>query len=143
VPANVKLWKGLFSDSLPGFIKEMDAKDPNGKFMINYLHVDCDLYVGALSKPGAHFAFVAICNLCKERSTLLAHARNRCTNLCRCKGRVHNARGPDPPRRPCGFRRGRELCSGRLLSSCTALSTPCVLSGDTHGATLVFLLCSW
>ena len=28
VPANVKLWKGLFSDSLPGFIKEMDAKDP-------------------------------------------------------------------------------------------------------------------
>ena len=48
VPANVKLWKGLFSDSLPGFIKEMDAKDPNGKFMINYLHVDCDLYVGAL-----------------------------------------------------------------------------------------------
>lgn len=48
MPANVKLWKGLFSDSLPGFIKEMDAKDPNGKFMINYLHVDCDLYVGAV-----------------------------------------------------------------------------------------------
>lgn len=48
MPENVKLWKGLFSDSLPGFIKEMDARDPNGKFVVNYLHVDCDLYVGAL-----------------------------------------------------------------------------------------------
>lgn len=56
MPENVKLWKGLFSDSLPGFIKEMDAAHPNGRFMISYLHVDCDLYVGGCySAPNLQF----------------------------------------------------------------------------------------
>ena len=75
VPANVKLWKGLFSDSLPGFIKEMDAKDPKGKFMINYLHVDCDLYVGALSVEQARR------RVCLWRSATCA--KTFCT-LCAC-----------------------------------------------------------
>ena len=53
MPANVRLWKGLFSDSLPGFVAEMDKADPSGRAPpIKYLHVDCDLYVGA-SRSGS------------------------------------------------------------------------------------------
>ena len=37
VPANVSLIKGLFSETLPGFLKE--HSEP-----VAFLHVDCDLY---------------------------------------------------------------------------------------------------
>lgn len=48
MPPNVHLWKGLFSKSLPGFISEVDTADASGRApLISYLHVDCDLYVGA------------------------------------------------------------------------------------------------
>lgn len=37
VPANAKLWKGWFKDTLPGFLKEHTGP-------IGFMHVDCDLY---------------------------------------------------------------------------------------------------
>jgi hypothetical protein len=37
VPRNVRLHKGLFSDTLPGWVKENDGP-------VAFLHVDCDLY---------------------------------------------------------------------------------------------------
>ena len=47
VPPNVRLWKGLFSDSLPAFLDEMDRNSSSGRAPdVTYLHVDCDLYGG-------------------------------------------------------------------------------------------------
>lgn len=46
VHGNVRLWKGLFSDTLPGFIQEIDAAAGGRVPNITYLHVDCDLYQG-------------------------------------------------------------------------------------------------
>jgi hypothetical protein len=37
VPRNVRLYKGLFSDTLPGWVKENEGP-------VAFLHIDCDLY---------------------------------------------------------------------------------------------------
>lgn len=43
---NVELVKGLFSDSLPKFLKEQ-ATYAGGNQTVSYLHIDCDLYAGS------------------------------------------------------------------------------------------------
>eukprot|EP00884_Botryococcus_braunii_P009238 jgi/Botrbrau1/18315/Bobra.0179s0043.1 len=50
VEPNVVLHKGLFADTLPGFIKEgRRRREETGKEDpgVSYMHVDCDLYTGA------------------------------------------------------------------------------------------------
>ena len=48
VPGNVHLWKGLFSESLPAFIKAADRNASGSAQDVTYLHIDCDLYAGTL-----------------------------------------------------------------------------------------------
>lgn len=105
VPENVKLWKGLFSDSLPGFIKEMDAKDPNGKFMINYLHVDCDLYVGANCFEALHLTAHPRGTVEDLKGLHKFAAQNiKCPpHVCRRKGRLYDVGGSHSPWRHCGL----------------------------------------
>jgi len=48
VPDNARLWPGLFSDSLPPFLRDLDSNTPKaGERNVTYLHIDCDLYAGA------------------------------------------------------------------------------------------------
>jgi len=52
VPANVKLWPGWFSDTLPAFVAQYKP------FTIKLLHIDCDLYsstVDVLTHLGPYF----------------------------------------------------------------------------------------
>ena len=46
VERNVELVKGLFSDSLPVFLKEQ-GRFTGGNQTVSYLHIDCDLYAGS------------------------------------------------------------------------------------------------
>lgn len=41
----MELVKGLFSDSIPTFLKEQQ-RYAGGNKTISYLHIDCDLYAG-------------------------------------------------------------------------------------------------
>ena len=46
VERNVELVKGLFSESLPAFLKEQE-RYAGGNQTVSYLHIDCDLYAGS------------------------------------------------------------------------------------------------
>ena len=41
VPGNVRLVKGFFADTLPGFVAEMQE---SGSLTVKLLHIDCDIY---------------------------------------------------------------------------------------------------
>lgn len=50
VPANVQLVKGLFNESLPPFLEQLDRDSRHRPAVfrnVTYLHIDCDLYAGA------------------------------------------------------------------------------------------------
>jgi hypothetical protein len=46
VPENARLVKGLFIDTLPGFLREIDAANSRHT-PVSFVHIDCDLYDGA------------------------------------------------------------------------------------------------
>lgn len=76
VEPNVVLQQGLFSDSLPPFLKELDKVGAKGQrndaiTNVTYLHIDCDLYTGAIQaltmlsdriSPGAVLIFDELFN---------------------------------------------------------------------------------